>query len=413
MAPSSSLKTISPWSEATMRKSESERGAPKRAKPKKPDGVANKTPRDALKKENEDLKARLNSVLENAAANERIWRHFVDIERILFRTRELDVLVEELLREIKARFQPDDVILFLCHADIVERFFPNFTVESDPISERAWVMPLGSEACVELSRRSCKPFTVAAETLELIEPHLPVDAGPIQSAVMIPLNIHEILYGALFLGSVDADHYRPKDGTDLLEQLAVKIALCMENCLTYERVKDFAIQDQVTGLHNFFQIHTILEREFRKARRTENPLSVLLIDPQFYHQENGDFDIGNRVLRHLAEHLQEILPTGEAFLGRYGIDEFLLVLPDVDENEAREVAPYLAQMIRKTPFKYSNTAVLIQTTMGVGSLKTEMKRAQDLLDLAYGELSRLKATRTEPRAKPNEDIPPRATVQGD
>jgi|WetSurMetagenome_2_1015567.scaffolds.fasta_scaffold179438_2 diguanylate cyclase (GGDEF)-like protein len=396
-----------------MRKSDSGRGAPERAKPEKLASAAQKTRRISLKKENEDLKARLNSVVENAAANEKIWRHFVDIERILFRTRELDVLVEELLREIKARFQPDDVILFLCHSDIVERFFPNFTVESDPISERAWVIPLGSEACLELSGRSCKPFTVAAETLELIDPHLPVEAGPIQSAVMIPLNIHEILYGALFLGSVDADHYRPKDGTDLLEQLAAKIALCMENCLTYERVKDFAIQDQVTGLHNFFQIHTILEREFRKARRTESPLSVLLIDPQFYHQENGDFDLGNRVLRHLAEHLQEILPTGEAFLGRYGIDEFLLVLPDVNEDEAREVAPYLSQMIRKTPFKYDNTAVLIQTTMGVGGLTSEMKRAQDLLDQAYGELSRLKATRAEPRARQIEDVPIQSTVQSD
>ncbi len=396
-----------------MRKSDSGRSTPDDPKREKVADTAPSPRRPSLKKENEILKARLTAVLENAAANERIWRHFVDIERILFRTRELDVLVEELLREIKARFQPDDVILFVCHVDIVERFFPNVTAESDPVSDRAWVVPLGSEACLELSRRSCKPFTVTGETLDLIDPFLPVDAGPIESAVMIPLSIHEIMYGALFLGSVDADHYRPKDGTDLLEQLAVKIALCMENCLTYEKVKDFAIQDQVTGLHNFFQIHTILEREFRKARRLETPLSVLLIDPQFFHQENGALDIGNRVLRHLAEHLQEILPRGEAFLGRYGIDEFLLVMPDVDEEEAREVAPYLAQMIRKTPFKYHNTAVLIQTAMGVGGLTPDMKRAQDLLDCAYGELSRLKATRTESRPKQPEELPPQSTMHSE
>lgn len=396
-----------------MRKTDSELGTPGSAKPKKPKprSSADKAPKSSLKQENEELKSRLALVLETAAENERIWRHFVDIERILFRTRELDVLVEELLREIKVRFQPDDVILFLCHADIIERFFPGFTPESDPVADRAWVVPLGSEACFDLSRRSCKPFTVSLETLDLIEPHLPVDAGTIRSAVMIPLSIHDILYGALFLGSIDADRYRPKDGTDLLEQLAVKIALCMENCLTYERVKDFAIQDEVTGLHNFFQIHTILDREFRRARRTEAPLSVLLIDPQFYHAESGALDLGNRVLRHLAEHLQEILPKGDAFLGRYGIDEFLLILPDVDEEEARQVAPYLSQTIRKTPFKFENTAVLIQTAMGISSLKPDMRRAQDLLDLAYGELSRLKATWVEPQARPNEETPARSTVR--
>ena len=58
-----------------------------------------------LRRENEALRKELAEVLANASENEKIWRHFAAVERILFRTRELDRLVEELLREIKERFQ--------------------------------------------------------------------------------------------------------------------------------------------------------------------------------------------------------------------------------------------------------------------------------------------------------------------
>jgi len=217
-----------------------------------------------------------------------------------------------------------------------------------------------------------------------------------RSGVVIPLVIHDLLFGALLLGSLDVDRYQPDAGTDLLEQLGIKIALCMENCLSYERVKDFAVEDPVTGLLNFFQIHTILEREFRKARRLEAPLSVLLLEPRFFHQFSDHLDLANEVLKHVADLLKEILPQGESLLGRYGSDKFLVLLPNVQQQEAEEVLPFLNQTIRRSPFLYENTAILIQNCIGVGSLDAHTKRAQDLIDTAYSELCQLKMASYEP-----------------
>lgn len=343
-----------------------------------------------LNAENEALRAQLEEVMATAATNERIWRHFAEIERILFRTRELDLLVEELLGELKKRFQTDQVILFLCHPDILERFFPDLSETREPVNEGTWIVSLPTEIGNTLWGVSPKPFLLAGDNIEELLEYLPEAAAPVRSGVMIPLSIHEILFGGLFLGSMDADRYRPKDGTDLLEQLGIKVALAMDNCLTYEKVKDFGIEDPVTGLLSFFQIHTVLEREFRRSRRTGEPLSLLIIDFNFVH-ELEEFDSGTDVLKHVAGLLSGILPEKESFLGRYGSDEFILVLPGVEEDEAREVVPYLTRAIRKAPFKHRNTAILIQAVIGAATLANDMKRPQEMLDSAYAELARLKA----------------------
>ena len=191
------------------------------------------------------------------------------------------------------------------------------------------------------------------------------------------------------LGSPDPGRYHPEDGTDLLEQLGINIALSMDNCLTYEKVRDFAVKDQLTGLFNFFQIHTILEKEFRKARRSGSALSVLVVDLNFV-QDWDEFESGMEVLRHAARLLEDILPREGCFMGRYGSDEFLIVLPGVPEEEAREVMPYISSTMRKSPYREGNTAILITTAIGVGAFNESAAGAQDLVDAAYAELCAVK-----------------------
>lgn len=339
--------------------------------------------------ENEALRRQLEQVVSTASTNERIWRHFTEIERILFRTRQLDVLVEELLKEIKARFKTDGVVLLLCHSDLLEQFFPHITESSGPIEEGAWILPASHEAGKHLFGPSRSPLVLHGKSMKTIRPLLPEALSAVASGVLIPLCIHDVVFGCLFLGSFDPHRYHPEDGTELLEQLGIKIALCMDNCLAYEKVKEFTLRDSLTGFFNFFQIHTILEREIRKARRTSTPLSILIVDFAFYHQPDEPADLANEILAHAAGVLREILDKAECYIGRYGSHEFLVILPGVSEEEAREVIPFITQAIRKSPFRHANAAILIQTSLGVGALQDNM-RSQDLLDAAYRELCSLR-----------------------
>lgn len=346
---------------------------------------------ERLLTENEDLRRELAEVVGTAATNERIWRHFVEIERILWRTRDVEEVARELLREIQARFKPEKAILLLSHPDLLERFFPDLTEEGKVISEGAWILPFASEAGASLCGNTCGPILFTPETMGKLLAHLPENFSDIQSGVLVPFCIHQIHFGGLFLGSVDANRYEPSVGTDLLDQLGSKVALCLDNCLTYEKVKSFSLRDPLTGLLNFFQTHTVLEREFRKARREETPLSILVIGLDFVREIMEDpFGIGNDVLKHVADMLNGLLPKGEAVLGRYGSDEFLMILPGVDENEAHEVVPFFTDMIRKSPYKAGNAVILVQASIGTATMKAEMERPQDLLDDACADLCRIK-----------------------
>ena len=99
-----------------------------------------------LRRENEALRKELAEVLANALENEKIWRHFAAVERILFRTRELDRLIEELLREIKERFQTGLLVLYLSHPEALERFFQGEPGTSREIDAKTWISPLDGES---------------------------------------------------------------------------------------------------------------------------------------------------------------------------------------------------------------------------------------------------------------------------
>jgi diguanylate cyclase (GGDEF)-like protein len=340
-----------------------------------------------LRLKNEALREELTAVLANALENERIWRHFAAIERVLFRTRDLERLVDELLREIRERFQTGLLVLFLSHPEALDRLFQGEPLMSRGTAPGTWISALDAQSAQSLLDPMLKPTLFAADSG--YPPLLAQCGASLRSGALIPMKIGEILFGALLLGSPDPARYDPSDGADFLEQLGINISLSIDNCLTYEKVKEFAVKDQLTGFLNFFQIHTILEREFRRARRSGHPLSVLVVDLNFV-QDWDESANGMEVLKHAAGLLEDILPADGCFLGRYGSDEFLIVLPGVPEEEAREVIPYISATMRKSPYREGNTATIITTAIGVGAIDDLATGAQDLVDWACSELYALK-----------------------
>ncbi len=354
--------------------------------------------RDMVEKlwaEKEALRERLEIVVNTAAGNESIWRRFAEIERILFRTIQLDQLAEQLLSEIKERFQLDAVVLFINHPEIIDRFFPEISEESEPIAQNTWILPVSGEVMQTIFGNSPGPILLSPDNIAEFQKFFPIPISSIGSGVLVPLCFHEILFGCMFLGSSSTERYQLDDGTELLAQLGMKIALCLDNCLIYERVKDLAVQDQWTGLLSFFQIHTILEREMRKAHRLREPLSIILIALDYYNEGNEYSEIGTEILKHVAALMKQIFTDDDGFIGRYGSNEFVAVLPALRADEACRAGDFLTQLIRKSPLAYKNTAILIHPTMAVVEMGDEMRRTQDMLDAANIELCRLRMKRPQ------------------
>ncbi len=100
--------------------------------------------------------------------------------------------------------------------------------------------------------------------------------------------------------------------------------------------------DSLTGLHNRRALTEQLTRAAARARRHEEPLSVLMIDLDRFKQTNDTFghEAGDEVLCTIADCMRDVL-RAEDIYGRWGGDEFLVALPMTDEAGARTTAERL------------------------------------------------------------------------
>ena len=107
-------------------------------------------------------------------------------------------------------------------------------------------------------------------------------------------------------------------------------------------LRKLAQTDGLTGFLNHNAINRKLEEEFRRAKRYDLKLSCLMIDLDRFKMINDKFGHpkGNQVLRHVAMVIHQNLREVD-FVGRYGGDEFIIILPETSQENARVVAQRL------------------------------------------------------------------------
>ena len=113
----------------------------------------------------------------------------------------------------------------------------------------------------------------------------------------------------------------------------------LDNARLFEQVRHLAVSDPLTGLANYRRLLDVLENETERTNRTGRPFAVLLLDLDGLKKINDNFGhlVGSRAICRLADILR-IHCRAIDTAARYGGDEFALVLPETEEEEARRVA---------------------------------------------------------------------------
>lgn len=129
-----------------------------------------------------------------------------------------------------------------------------------------------------------------------------------------------------------------------------------------------AMSDGLTGLFNTAYVVERCEQEVSRAKRYGQPVSCLLVDIDNFKVVNDNYGhpAGNEVLRGLAQLLRDSV-RGSDTLGRYGGEEFLLVLPQTDLAGALALAERLRLAIEKANFKVGLAAVRVTVSIGVAT----------------------------------------------
>jgi two-component system cell cycle response regulator len=157
--------------------------------------------------------------------------------------------------------------------------------------------------------------------------------------------------------------------SSLLESAIGHLSLVLENSRLSERLHELSTQDSLTRQFNHREIFERLSAELERARRYDQPLSVVLCDLDDFKLINDSHGhlAGDAVLRESAATLRRTLRTTDLF-GRIGGEEFLAVLPQVDLEAARAAAERLRRSIEERAIALPDgKSVRITASFGVAA----------------------------------------------
>ncbi|WP_228143594.1 GGDEF domain-containing protein [Marinobacter gudaonensis] len=134
-----------------------------------------------------------------------------------------------------------------------------------------------------------------------------------------------------------------ENGTVILEGIVLDIS---DRKALESELAELATRDPLTGLYNRRELSRVMEEELERARRYQRPMALLWIDFDHFKDINDTYGhaAGDSVLRSVSRLLERSVRSVDS-IGRFGGEEFVIVLPEMDLEEARETAERLRKRV--------------------------------------------------------------------
>lgn len=143
-------------------------------------------------------------------------------------------------------------------------------------------------------------------------------------------------------------------------------------------VASMALTDGLTSVANRKHLDAMMQEEMARSRRHNRAMSILMIDIDHFKQINDTHGhtAGDTVLKHIGAVLMQRLRPGDK-IGRYGGEEFCVILPETGRAEAAYVAEALRSQVAAERVIEDGTQISVTVSVGVAALRTE-KHVTDL-----------------------------------
>ena len=134
------------------------------------------------------------------------------------------------------------------------------------------------------------------------------------------------------------------------------------------QLTDLANVDELTGLGNRRLVNTVLQQELNRARRSGAPLSIILLDVDYFKNYNDTYGhpAGDTVLQLLADVMQRATSRAGEVVARYGGEEFILVLPGASTGSAMRTAMRLRELVNAEEILHESSPVAKHITVSQG-----------------------------------------------
>ena len=209
---------------------------------------------------------------------------------------------------------------------------------------------------------------------------------PETQPIRLPLVFEENLLGILWIwgnGVTRAD-------LPIMSIFAKQIGISLERARLFQEVQSLAVTDPLTSLQNRRSLFELGRVEFSRAERINRHFSCMMLDLDHFKQINDQHGhlFGDQVLQEFAERCK-VLVRDEDLVGRYGGEEFIILLPETDRKTAIHVAERLCATIAATPIKVSEKEIPLTVSIGIATkdentmdLETLIARADQAMYIA-------------------------------
>jgi len=156
-----------------------------------------------------------------------------------------------------------------------------------------------------------------------------------------------------------------------LNKIMVPFSVSFNKEISYENLKEKSITDPLTSLYNRAYLNYILEEEITKAKQNITPLSIAMIDIDFFKKINDTYGHinGDCVLKSLSHILKSKTRQGDSVI-RYGGEEILIIMPGSDINGAKSKMEYIREYIENETF-CDDLNIKLTVSIGIAQYKED------------------------------------------
>jgi len=158
-----------------------------------------------------------------------------------------------------------------------------------------------------------------------------------------------------------------------------------------QTLEKLAMTDSLSGVYNRRKVLELVQSEFVRSQRMSKSMSILMVDADFFKRINDDYGhlAGDDVIRSLANRLSHCLREYDV-LGRYGGEEFIVMLPETPIAQARAVGERFRQAIVDSPLSTSSGEIAVTISVGLASIHRSDKHYTDIVERADRALYKAK-----------------------